>query len=778
MFRSTFVACKRAYTNYDRLQSLLGKADIKGHYKPPRQLPSENTRQSKHDQQSTQTSSLLVSQEPKSSVKNLETAKTSANHGSNSNERVLWFSDPFLLTEKLAQLVNKDKVDEAYMLLRRHTGAGNDDVHAAFFNALIKKRHYAMVIRIFKDLNAKNRTLAPQSYTSILNAIYCMAKMLPKFNIHSKKKLFDTALDVWRQLVPNLIQTNAMLSVCAACGSVGGWEMAEMIYSHIRYSNKAALTNRLVGFAAAAAVSAKALKRSQAAVASGMLSNPFEELPSPKIIVVPDVKTYTVMIGICAEIGKSVGYANGIAIWNKAVQHAAETAKLTPDDHPDIVPVKFDGPLIAKYLLLCIRSDDASHAESALDVVNLHFGFPKSHLEPYNRRHNIVESRFSKPSGKSQGRVPSSHIELTQQTFTLLMHLASRLRYPALGQHWYKIFTEELHMDADDVAMHAITTMLLTAKQFDQVWSMATEKPSKYKYQIGLRATSLAVMSREEDKEKWLDRSRTLYEEGIKIRTAKSSIEDTNMDARSQPSSSEASSHLQQPLFGFRELLNHLGTTITCKSWSEAGQIVIKNREILVDNTISRLERKVEARLKKTDKTATSDSDNEYTGDDGFQLNQKASTSNSDSDDVVFLRRGLLFSKIALEEYTNGKLGTSAQNVKAQLIMRHIDMGLGLTKTLKVKPDTNIRKLISPELYKRHLPLDDLKLDMPAEHVKGSFRRSEMGYKVQRREDVDSSTANNVSLSRSHSFSKSTLNRNSINNSTNAAQFTKKNRFE
>ncbi|KAH9274543.1 hypothetical protein BASA83_003179 [Batrachochytrium salamandrivorans] len=538
--------------------------------------------------------------------------------------RKLWFSDPYLLAEKLTSLINKDQVDEAYDLLRQHTGAGNDDVHGVFFNALVKRKHYEMVLHVYK---------------------------------------------------------------------------------------KATLTKRLIGVAAAGSVAEKAYKHKTQNSSTDMFEDRAPP-PTPKKVVIPDNKTYTILIGMYADMGGSEAYFAGYDIWTKANLHSREMSNLTASDHPQLSPLSIDGPIIAKYLLLCIRSSDVNHTQQALDVVYRHFGFPKTHQEPYDSRHSIIESRFgrgekyARRNNRSLDSLPDTHVELTQQTLTLLLHLALRLRYPALGQ---------------------------CCKQFDQAWALSTDTSSKYMYQIGLRATSLAVMEQTEDKGKWLNRSRTLYNQGILLLGKIESSEKGPSDTVDTPRNYDAT----KPIFGFRELLNHLGTTITCKAWTDAGTIVIKNRIQLVDQNIKHLERLVERKMIKEISVESEPTRYGGSGNVGRAQGDKQSPSwKLGHTDVVLLRKGLLYSKVAMEEYISRDLGNSTQLVKAKMILHHIEVGLNIAKSLDVKIDPRDHRLISPELHvnseQDHKINMELAMSRAAYKKKASIHTSKDGYKISR----------------------------------------------
>ncbi|KAH6582850.1 hypothetical protein BASA50_011264 [Batrachochytrium salamandrivorans] len=781
MFRPTHILCGRSCTNYARIQFLKGIAKQNGGYLSPgwqntarpfkpqikkvgtghihtkdnrslqpftgakKHLQREVVPQFRHTNERRQMYDNRDASNSFETASSVNAKKKWMNPSSNDTyataerePRKLWFSDPYLLAEKLTSLINKDQVDEAYDLLRQHTGAGNDDVHGVFFNALVKRKHYEMVLHVYKNLKAANRHPPSQVYTSVLHAIASMANAVAKNNDSSRAKLFNTALDIWNSIDPNIIQTNAMLNVCAACGRVGGWDMAETIYSHIKFTNRATLTKRLIGVAAAGSVAEKAYKHKTQNSSTDMFEDRAPP-PTPKKVVIPDNKTYTILIGMYADMGGSEAYFAGYDIWTKANLHSREMSNLTASDHPQLSPLSIDGPIIAKYLLLCIRSSDVNHTQQALDVVYRHFGFPKTHQEPYDSRHSIIESRFgrgekyARRNNRSLDSLPDTHVELTQQTLTLLLHLALRLRYPALGQCWYDIAVKELHMAPDDLTMHAISTLLLSAKQFDQAWALSTDTSSKYMYQIGLRATSLAVMEQTEDKGKWLNRSRTLYNQGILLLGKIESSEKGPSDTVDTPRNYDAT----KPIFGFRELLNHLGTTITCKAWTDAGTIVIKNRIQLVDQNIKHLERLVERKMIKEISVESEPTRYGGSGNVGRAQGDKQSPSwKLGHTDVVLLRKGLLYSKVAMEEYISRDLGNSTQLVKAKMILHHIEVGLNIAKSLDVKIDPRDHRLISPELHvnseQDHKINMELAMSRAAYKKKASIHTSKDGYKISR----------------------------------------------
>eukprot|EP00842_Homolaphlyctis_polyrhiza_P001456 jgi/Hompol1/2310/HPOL_001969-RA len=427
-----------------------------------------------------------------------------------------------------------------------------------------------------------------------------------------------------------------MLSVCSAAVHVGGWEMANSIYSRIRYKG-----------------SSKSTYRKPKVEGEVDRVDPAD--------VVPDIRTYSIML---------------------AVRHAADTAHMSlpnsskkkqqPRSAPSSTRLVIDANCISQYLLLCIRTGEKQNSEDALQLVPVYFGLPVTHADPY-----IKQPSSSKKNASADDPPAPDRIELTPQTLTLLIHLSSRLRYPALGQHWFDIATKQLGVVPDDAAMHAIATLLLSAKQYDRVYDIATHNPqSRYRYQVALRACSLAVLDQTEVEEKWLERCKALLTEGSAM-----------LKTRPDDLHPESPEYI---IYGHREVVNGLATIVSCRDWLSAGKLVLSQRELLIDNPIDRLERIIQkqsttrglpAHLIPTDDDETAPDVPNQTEVEQLINQQLPVFSKAPQPQRVLrrnelnlklLRKGLFFSKLALDEFMSGQLGNSVEMAKASILLKHI----------------------------------------------------------------------------------------------------------
>lgn len=81
------------------------------------------------------------------------------------NLREKWYHDPYELSSKVSRLIRSDNINEAFELLKRHTGATNPIVLSTFFSALLKKdKHCRLAYTYYKKV--RSMLICPSSYHS------------------------------------------------------------------------------------------------------------------------------------------------------------------------------------------------------------------------------------------------------------------------------------------------------------------------------------------------------------------------------------------------------------------------------------------------------------------------------------------------------------------------------------------------------------------------------------------------------------------------------------
>ncbi|KAL2916066.1 PHO85 cyclin-5 [Polyrhizophydium stewartii] len=531
--------------------------------------------------------SEMVSPQPSDAQRNSKqrSAKQARQEGGRQADegRILWFSDPHLLRTHLEKLVKLSRSDEAFEILKRHEGAGNEFVYAAFLTALAKSREHKLALDVYKHMRQKKKTVLPGAYVMVLRSIEGQLRDLKRHQEEQRAKLFGLAEDAWSHMERNLVQLNMMLCVCDAAGHDAAWERARSIYFSASKNGDRMLELLAKPVPTTAEEIAKA--RAEARANEGQAKAAEET----RRRVFPDTWTFTIFIGICANRGSAEGFTAGYASWalaqrleratarreaaERAARQAANLRQGTARPERDLPfdGVRIDSRLVIKFVLLCVRSDDKAHGQLAIDAAHKYFGLPKTHTEGETP---AVATRRAGQDRWAEGR----HLPLSNATVTLLMHLAQRLRYPALGQRWFDIARQQ-GVEPDEGCMHAAATVLLSAKQYERAWDMATSPTTRYTYQLGLRTSSLAALDESEARDKWVKRAGTMYQEG------------SAAVVRQRVQGEDGG---RAVIFGFREILNYLQTLVSAKAWAAAGRLVIKEQQALVELPTQQFERMLE----------------------------------------------------------------------------------------------------------------------------------------------------------------------------------------
>ncbi|KAI9105236.1 hypothetical protein DFS34DRAFT_1054 [Phlyctochytrium arcticum] len=129
------------------------------------------------------------------------------------------------------------KSEVAEDLVRRHTGAAGTEVYGTLISGLGRQGRHKNVIQAFKEMKGRRLKPSPQVHTSLLSSMARAA--FGTSDDLAKTNRFREALQLWETInSKELPHLNAMLNVCAACVSVGGWEYGCLLYNQSRSGSR------------------------------------------------------------------------------------------------------------------------------------------------------------------------------------------------------------------------------------------------------------------------------------------------------------------------------------------------------------------------------------------------------------------------------------------------------------------------------------------------------------------------------------------------------------
>ncbi|KAI8614978.1 hypothetical protein BC830DRAFT_339534 [Chytriomyces sp. MP71] len=148
--------------------------------------------------------------------------------------RIEWFSDPFLLSDRIHTLLQHGGGHRLYIenLVMRHKGAANTQVFGTLIAGMAKVDS-VLALKFFREMKARGLTPTPQTYTVVLMMYSKQVNAALTSSDLVKAHLAD-ALNVWDEVkqsgLASTIHLNSILTVCSTASKFGGLQRAMEIY--------------------------------------------------------------------------------------------------------------------------------------------------------------------------------------------------------------------------------------------------------------------------------------------------------------------------------------------------------------------------------------------------------------------------------------------------------------------------------------------------------------------------------------------------------------------
>ncbi|KAJ3036716.1 hypothetical protein HDV00_002428 [Rhizophlyctis rosea] len=343
-------------------------------------------------------------------------------------EREKWFENPYLLGAHVEGLVRKDRPDEAIAIVKRHIGASNSEVYGQLLAALGRKGLVEHVETVVKQMALQNKHISPQGYTSILTA----CGTLPKSTDPTRRRYRLTLAETTYDIIPNrtIHHINALLKVCAATLTEGGWEKAWQIYTSM--------------------MTAVHQQWQLEGLVDKDLGNARRKDERP---LSPDVVTFATMINMCASKGGEEGYEYAMRVWEEFREYKPlpktqgkktyTPKKPTPNEY-----------IIGGLILACTRSPNDAHAREGVMLARDYFACRvPDHLLP--------DGQKRKPPHPLDEKRPACRI--TTPVMNILMRLALRLNDPETAFAWFRYCSTKIEGPIDDGSYALAVSVLLSA---------------------------------------------------------------------------------------------------------------------------------------------------------------------------------------------------------------------------------------------------------------------------------------------------------------------------
>ncbi|KND04139.1 pentatricopeptide repeat domain-containing protein [Spizellomyces punctatus DAOM BR117] len=429
-------------------------------------------------------------------------------------EKLEWYNDPFYLRVRVEKLLKNGDEDTAVDLVDRHRGAANAEVFGTLIAGLGRRGNYKKAVKAFREMRRRRIKPTPHSYTALLNA-YAQAAYGP-LDATARSNCLRDARELWESMEDRTaVHLNAMLNVCTACSSEGGWDLGWNIYRE--------------------SVPEKGQRDAQAPP--------------------PDVITFTIMLRMCAKLGGNDGLDAAMRIWTDVravldrIQPAAAKKK---GGKSGVRALAVDDRLLSALLLTCIRAEDKLRVVKGLEFVDEYLDLPVDSDSPTTQQSN---------GGK---------ISLNTPLLYHLIHLASRLREPALAVRWFKIASSR-DVPADEGVYSALIGLLISVGDLEQAWQIV-QSADTFRPALGLRVCAAAVRKSGEDSKMWVTRAEE-FTDSIK----------------------SASVGRQTGIHDLQSLVNLAEIYVAAGRRKDAWDVLERERSNLIDVTRKKLERSVTA---------------------------------------------------------------------------------------------------------------------------------------------------------------------------------------
>ncbi|TPX64127.1 hypothetical protein SpCBS45565_g06117 [Spizellomyces sp. 'palustris'] len=431
-------------------------------------------------------------------------------------EKLDWYNDPFYLRIRVEKLLKNGDEDTAVDLVDRHRGAANAEVFGTLIAGLGRRGNYKKAVKAFREMRRRRIKPTPHAYTALLNA-YAQSAYGP-LDVTARSNCLRDARELWESMEDRTaVHVNAMLNVCTACSSEGGWDLGWDIYRKL--------------------VPEKGQRDAQ----------------TPP----PDVITFTIMLRMCAKLGGNDGLDAAMRIWTDVraildrIQPAAAKKKGGKPKY-GVRALAVDDRLLSALLLTCIRAEDKQRVVKGLEFVREYLDLSVDSDSPTTQQSN------------------SRKISLNTPLLYHLIHLASRLREPALAVRWFKIASSR-DVEPDEGVYSALIGLLISVGDLEQAWQIV-QSADTFRPALGLRVCAAAVRKNGEDPKMWVTRGEE-FTDSIK----------------------SASVGRQTGIHDLQSLINLAEIYVAAGRRRDAWDVLERERSNLIDVTRKKLERSVTA---------------------------------------------------------------------------------------------------------------------------------------------------------------------------------------
>ncbi|TPX38991.1 hypothetical protein SeMB42_g06526 [Synchytrium endobioticum] len=397
-------------------------------------------------------------------------------------EREEWFSDPYLLSERVRKYASRKATrHKAWELLIKHTGAATTPVFNTYISTVATVRDekdcwkdawkaYHVMVQRKKEPNV-------QTHIMLFNSL-ASAALDPATNSDFRKSRLVQAMDHLDRLSKTADKSNqnidtsvlsAALKVCVACHAEGGWQAGLELY------------RRMLG------------KDLPADIAAGQETYKKKRLVTSEMVESPDVITYTMMFRLCQKRGGEEGLAQAKAVWidllaalkashanaSSVVPHHTQMMDQQVDEVQDesneAKPLELDAIVLTSYLSCYLRCRNLEDIESTLKLAATYFDLP---LPPFTNQAQCSEAGPSEEGAiantENVSVVEHQRFPLVNASLHVILRLMQRLRRPEFALKYVEIARNRDKVEIDDAVYDACTGFLLRQHQVDEAWKVVS----------------------------------------------------------------------------------------------------------------------------------------------------------------------------------------------------------------------------------------------------------------------------------------------------------------
>jgi tetratricopeptide (TPR) repeat protein len=408
-------------------------------------------------------------------------------------EKLTWFNDPHLLSEKITRLSEKkeitpQKISEKIIdLIERHTGSSNSVVIASAMSNLSKLKQFEQVLKLFEKYETRNMKVTEAAYTSLLQSLINVTDI-----VCSHEKKLNLAEKAYEKMEKSVVHLNIMLQFLASHKSEEATDLGIKIFqdqiAQVDHRSFSHIFKLLQYSSAMRSVVQPIVERNNFAMDENGNDVTGQFKQTKTLHTSPDQT-----IGLSTKAKKWAKLASELKYTSG--DYAIELFKLAESKK------MIDNMNLNEFIGIFGKVTNAHKIADQDRIYQKNLEYVKKIIgEYYGLPFTTMQTRL-KPSPKYR--------EINPKQFLNLLFLMNHIHMPKLAIHWHDILASKIEMDIP--IKSTLLKMLEHAKMFPRALKLSQELNQNASDGLKLRVLNKSIKKDPKNRQKFFKEANQIY---------------------------------------------------------------------------------------------------------------------------------------------------------------------------------------------------------------------------------------------------------------------------